>query len=140
MAESKVRTKPIDTTATTPQAFLDGTSAPPLVTPPPTAPVTTPPEQTTSPETPVQQTKIISTPGSAPVPAPAPGEDLLSVPDPFVPMAKWASANPVIFRSLRGMNVPGGVVLKYTFLGAQMGETMCFVPGVKVEGGKLIAL
>lgn len=130
---NKLRTQVVDTSKTTPQAFLEGAGAPVQTSPPEPALSMAPPEQ---PEIPVPQVPVAQA-------APAAQEKVKAsvAPDPFVLLTRAGSTDHVA-RVLRGMSVPGGVVLKSTFAVAPemtpRGEALCFVPGVEIEDLKAV--
>lgn len=68
---------------------------------------------------------VVPTPGAPPVQA--------MEPDPFVLLSK-AGSTATTKRTLRALDVPGGVILKSSWaFGAQIGESMCFIPETTVK-------
>lgn len=141
-----VKSKVVDTSATTPAAFLssggpvtDGPSSVPqnevqplpvASTPAPIPPV---PEVTQIAEL-TQDPAIPVRPGlEAPaIPALAP------TPDPFVLLKEWSTATTK--RTLRALEVPGGCIVRVSAaIPGNLSEAICFVPGVKVENGKFVS-
>ena len=137
----KVKTQPVD--APSSQAFFAGQTTAPAASPEPpmlagaTEDVPAVPQDV--PPTPAPAT-------SAPIPAvatpiaPAAKPPLPpTTPDPFVLL--WSRSVEGSSRSLRGMDVPGGVVLKtsWSSTGGFIAESSCFVPDVCVRNGQLVA-
>lgn len=137
-----VKSKVVDTSATTPAAFLAGgasqaaTVEPGQPLPTPAAPTPPPvPEQPplASPSGPAPE---IETPNRPGLEAPATPE-LDPVPDPFVMLEKWHGNN--THRALRAMKVPGGCIVRLSAaIPGQLSESICFVPDVLVQDGKLV--
>lgn len=134
------RTKVVNTAATTPAEFLSGAPAPTL--PPEEAvaaasrpvaevPVTAAAPQV-DPPVPMAVIRNQMDKEEAAKDAPDPAE-----PDPFVQLWKRADGN----ASISAWEIPGGcVVRRASNNGTQVSSALCFVPGVKVEGGKLVAI
>ena len=125
-----VKTKAIDTSSTTPGEFLASGAGKPVDIPPP------------SPETPTTPAKVplndpnLPTETVPPVNPPAEPAAPVVDADPFVLLHSWEG--PHTKRTLRGMNVNGGVVLRLaSATGGFLTETMCFVPKCEVKDGKL---
>jgi len=126
-----------------------GTSTPnpaggdvPVVDPP--APGEVPEVQAVPPSAPFPTPSPVAVPGTPTEEAPnRPGletpQPTPSIPDPFVLIDKWDSGNSK--KSLRAKQVPGGCLVRIASLfpsGAQFTESICFVPGVKIENGTLV--
>src|SRR5260221_787118 len=133
-----IKTKVVDTSATNPAEFLAG-GAPPATVPPPT-PAETPPSQP-APEqpplaTPAGPAPEIETPNRPGLEAP-PTPELAPTPDPFILLQTWHGNN--THRSLRALPVPGGCIVRVSAaIPGNRSESICFVPNVTVENGKLI--
>lgn len=125
-----LKTKVVDTSATTPAAFLASAGDPveiPRVTPQPSpeTPTLPPPETTAAPDPAVGTTGAPAETPAAPVPE--------SAPDPFVLLKHWEGKT--MKRTLRGLNVTGGMVLRLSAatVNGQLVESLCFVPKATVE-------
>jgi hypothetical protein len=58
-------------------------------------------------------------------------------PDPFVLLGKFATGD--TYRNMRALPVPGGCIVRITAVrGTNFAETICFVPGVKIENLTLV--
>lgn len=120
---NKLRTQAVDTSKTTPEAFLAGASAPVLSGPPAASP---PPDlevlQVDPPSAPIPQV-------ASPQPTPT------STPDLFVLVSR-AGTTAHVARTLRAMEVPGGLVIKVAYAIAPdvnpRSEALCFIPGLKI--------
>ena len=123
------KTKVVDTAATNPSAFLAGAEVP---SPAPIPPTPTPPE----PSTPAPET---DKPEPAPEPTSVPATpELAPTPDPFTLLMKWEGANTK--RTLRALSVPGGCIVRVSAaIPGNLSESICFVPGVKIQDGQLVA-
>jgi len=137
-----VKTKVIDTSATTPEAFLSGAPAPEAKPPaqsevkeiPPGGVVPIPSSFPTAATT-AEQPESPVRPGLETTPAPQPAP----APDPFVVLQIWKGST--THRALRALEVPGGCIVRLSSsTGSLLTEALCFVPGVKVAEGKLVAL
>jgi len=131
-----VKTKVIDTSATTPEAFLAGGAAPEAASQAPTpsaVPTAVSAPQQTPAYPPAEQPESPARPGLETPPAPQPAP----TPDPFVVLQIWKGST--THRALRALEVPGGCIIRLSSAtGSLLTEALCFVPGVKVSEGKLI--
>lgn len=144
---SRVKTQAVITSETapsrTPEAFLSSglPSAPqrPIASPEPariSVPVAELPVATTPPSPGPQPGPVVQAEPPAPIPQVPPA----SVGDPFILLRRWNSTSGNA-RTLRAWPVEGGCIIKSSFAsGSQMGESLTFVPGVKLEGNQLVAI
>lgn len=137
-----VKTKVVDTSSTNPAEFLAGGSAPeaPALTLQP-IPGALPPDAAVNPLSPTHQPEVaipeVSAPNRPGLEAP-PTPELAPTPDPFVLLADWSGK--ITRRTLRAMPVPGGCIVRVSAaIPGNLSESICFVPGVKVENGQLVS-
>ena len=123
---NKLRTQAVDTSKTTPEAFLAGASAPVLTGPPAASSPPEPEAQAEAPAAPAQIPQVTPVAAHGVVTTPT------AIPDLFVWVSRGGSTARVA-RTLRAMEVPGGLVVKSSFaMNGQMGEALCFIPGLKI--------
>lgn len=125
---------PVDSSksAPNPEAFLATGAGSPIVlpTPAPEAAVPLIPAVSTSPNPPAAEPEQPNRPGLE-TPSPTPPQD------PFSMLTSWVGQSTK--RALRGLNVPGGVVLRLSSAtGSQLSESLCFVPNAEVKDGQLM--
>lgn len=130
----------IDTATTNPAEFLAGGA--PLPAAPQPAPASTGnPAPVPGTSVPVN-TMPMATPAPEPPPAApqagTPTSPVLTVPDPFVLIDSWNSAESR--SNLRAYEVPGGCIVRATqqFTNGVLLQNLCFVPSVRVKDGQLV--
>jgi hypothetical protein len=130
-----VKTKVVDTAATSPAAFLSGAAAPEVL-PATTAAAETAPLPTSAPEHPASEAPIPEVPApNRPGLEVPPTPELAPTPDPFILLHAWGDKTK---RTLRALPVPGGCVVRVSAaIPGNLSEAVCFVPGVIVVDGKL---
>ena len=145
---NKLRTQAVDTSKTTPEAFLAGATPAPVLQPPDAAAAAAaapaPEQEAPSGDVPAGQPgQPIASGPLAPLAADktdpaAPKKEALPVtPEPFVLLWKHSAGK----RSVRVMEVHGGCILAYAVAIPEMQHvSTCFVPGVKLADGKLVAI
>ena len=121
------RTKVVDTKSTTPAEFLSGSNQAPSLPPKEAAAAASEPVPEKS-DIVEAQVESPASPGATP-----------PNPDPFVVI--WKS--PGGSSSIRAMEVPGGCIVQRAWLtgvtpSLAVSGALCFVPKVKIEGGKLV--
>ena len=136
---ASVKTKVIDTSSTTPSEFLASGAGKPVETAPPLAGEQPAPVVEPSPEPrPITEPEPLpNRPGLETTDMPTPD------PDPFVLIHKWEKPTNVpgvkTFRTLRGLPVPGGIVLRLsTATSPNLTESLVFLPNTTLENGVLV--
>lgn len=136
-----VKSKVVDTSATTPAEFLAGGASQaatvdpgqPLPTPAtPTAPPVPEQPPLANPSGPAPETETPNRPG---LETPATPE-LAPTPDPFILLLAWGGTTK---RTLRALPVPGGCIVRVSAaIPGNLSESICFVPDVRIEGNQLV--
>ena len=137
----------IDTSTTNPADFLAGNapSAPPTTPAPVPTPAPAPANPQAEPPGTIQSVNTLPEPPATQEPASPnrPGLEERAAaplpPDPFVLLQAFQTGSS--YRNLCALPVPGGCLIRETAVrGSNFTDSICFVPGVKVENGQLAPL
>ena len=135
---ASVKTKPTDPAPELPAGQAAAATPNPAGVAEPAPASTAAPQTTTDSATPPPE--ALNRPGLETPQAPA----TPVIPDPFVQLYRWKTGETE--RTLRAIPIPGGCLVRLSAIKGtlpgpmQIAESVCFVPGVKLDNGQLVAI